>query len=204
MYDESDCYDIESYFLTTPARAFEGLWWAFLFFFLTGCIGTIYNCDLRRSFREVMDERGASPFIPSADEMLYAALLAVVMKRVFARGGLIQPQTWITNEQHLAQRVWNLLRVYISSIQRIDNRSTLWCTNYTWCLFIIWFFLGFYMEWITFVAGTFFELLFAPKWRRWPADGRTYNTSPIILYIKYFKRNKRWKLKPAGNGFIIF
>jgi hypothetical protein len=40
-----------------------------------------------------MDERGASPFIPSADEMLYAALLAVVMKRVFARGGLIQPQT---------------------------------------------------------------------------------------------------------------
>jgi hypothetical protein len=134
---ESDCYYIESYFLTTPARAFEGLWWAFLFFFLTGCIGTIYNCDLRRSFREVMDERGASPFIPSADEMLYAALLAVVMKRVFARGGLIQPQTWITNEQHLAQRVWNLLRVYISSIKRIDNKSTLWCTNYTWCLFIL-------------------------------------------------------------------
>lgn len=52
-----------------------------------------YNCDLRRSFREVMDERSASPFIPSADEMLYAALFAVVMKRVFARGGLIQPQT---------------------------------------------------------------------------------------------------------------
>jgi hypothetical protein len=69
--------------------------------------------------------------------MLYAALLAVVMKRVFARGGLIQPQTWITNEQHLAQRVWNLLRVYISSIKRIDNKSTLWCTNYTWCLFIL-------------------------------------------------------------------